>query len=162
VEARLAAAGSLRELMHAARALVDQAAASGTDWRDIVNAIREQAPVIWQGLDERQRRQVLRHVRPYWDVHRHRLPPNTFEKLEVLRGSGRLQVHAGRILAAVPDEARLRVTWLPRGAAAPRQFTVDHVFNCTGPDHDLRRSQDPLFRAAIRDGLVVPDACGLG
>lgn len=159
---RLAAARPVRELLHVARLLAREFDARGADWRGIVNAIREQAPEIWHSLDAKQRGQFLRHVRPYWDVHRHRLPPNTAERFDVLRRSGQLHVHAGRILHACPDDSRLQVTWLPRGAREPRQLTVDWVVNCTGPDYDLRRSRDPLFRSAIRDGLVVPDAFGLG
>ena len=29
---------------------------------------------MWQRLPAREKRRFLRHVRPYWDVHRHRLP----------------------------------------------------------------------------------------
>jgi uncharacterized NAD(P)/FAD-binding protein YdhS len=158
----LARAGSIRGLLRAARDLARNTEASGSDWREVVNAIRELAPEIWRGLDESQRRRFLRHVRPYWDVHRHRLPPSTYQRLAELRQSGRLKVHAGRIVEARPWGDHLRVVWRPRGTEQLAHLRVDWMLNCTGPDYDLRRTQDPLFRSAIRAGLVVPDYCGLG
>lgn len=158
----LAQARTPRAMLRAARQLAQQAEAAGGDWRSIVNEIREEAPALWRRLDRRGREQFLRHLRPYWDIHRHRLPGTTSDRLSVMRGAGLLHVHAGRILDARPDDGRLQVTWLPRGAEAPRTLTVDWIVNCTGPDYDLRRSQDPMIRVAIRDGLVVPDDSGLG
>src|SRR5690606_24638592 len=99
----------------------------------------------------------LRHLRPYWDVHRHRLPPSTAARLRELRQAGRLHVHAGRIVEARPDGEKLRVVWRPRGQGTLEHLRVDWMLNCTGPDYDLRRTAEPLFRSAIRAGLAVPD-----
>jgi uncharacterized NAD(P)/FAD-binding protein YdhS len=41
-------------------------------------------------------------------------------------------------------------------------FTVDRIINTTGPDFDIRRLPDPLWRALLSRELVVPDALGLG
>lgn len=159
---RLATARSVRAMLRVARSSALATDASGGDWRCVVNAIREHAPAIWQALDDTERRRFLRHLRPYWDAHRHRLPPGTFERLRALRGSGHLQVHAGRILEAQPDDGRLRVTWRPRGELASKRLTVDWIVNCTGPDYNLHHSPQPLFRSAIEAGLLVPDDSGLG
>jgi uncharacterized NAD(P)/FAD-binding protein YdhS len=42
------------------------------------------------------------------------------------------------------------------------ELLVDRVVNCTGPDFDLRRLNDPLWRQLREDGLAVPDELGLG
>jgi uncharacterized NAD(P)/FAD-binding protein YdhS len=39
---------------------------------------------------------------------------------------------------------------------------VDRVVNCTGPDYNVRRSQDPLMRSLLAQGLAVPDPHNLG
>ena len=158
----LSRATTVRDLVRVARELARNAEATGSDWRDVVNAIRELAPDIWHRLDDAQRQRFLRHVRPYWDVHRHRLPPDTAQRLAELRRSGWLQVHAGRIVEARPWGDHIRVVWRPRGTEQLAHLRVDWMLNCTGPNYDLRRTQDPLFRSAIRGGLVVPDNFGLG
>lgn len=161
-QAILAGERSVRSLLRMARALARDAEAANADWRDVVNAIRERAPELWRHFDVTERRRFLRHVRAYWDVHRHRLPPATSQRINTLRGVGRLFVHAGRILEVQPQGERLRVTWRPRGEKQAKVLVVDWILNCTGPDYDLRRSPDALFQQAVQSGIVVPDACGLG
>lgn len=160
--AALADAHTVRQLLRAARTLARDAERVGADWRDLVTTIREHAPAIWRRLDADERARFLRHLRPYWDVHRHRLPPTTFQRLSLLREQGRLRVHAGRILDAQPVDGRLAVTWRARGEARPQRLTVDWIVNCTGPDYDLRRTANTLFLSLGRAGLAVPDEFGLG
>jgi uncharacterized NAD(P)/FAD-binding protein YdhS len=40
---------------------------------------------------------VNRHIRPYWEVHRHRLAPEIDAHVASLLRSGQMQIHAGRI-----------------------------------------------------------------
>ena len=46
-----------------------------------------------------QRRQFMRHVRWLWEASRHRTAPASYEAVEALRETGRLQVHAARVLS---------------------------------------------------------------
>jgi uncharacterized NAD(P)/FAD-binding protein YdhS len=105
---------------------------------------------------------MLRHIRPYWDVHRHRLPKETLAKLTQHRERQRLYVEAGRLLKFENADGQVRVTWRPRGAEETRTLLVDKVVNCTGPDHNVRRSGDPLMQSLVAQGLVTPDAHQLG
>jgi uncharacterized NAD(P)/FAD-binding protein YdhS len=59
----------------------------------------------------------VRHLRARWEVHRHRLPPQLWQRVEALRNQQRLQVHAGRILRLRVLGEQIQVTWRPRGAA---------------------------------------------
>src|SRR5690606_5980181 len=77
VRGRLAGARTPRALLRLARELAQEHEAAGGDWRSVVNGIREHAPALWHGFDGADRRQFLRHLRAYWDVHRHRLPSST-------------------------------------------------------------------------------------
>ena len=108
------------------------------------------------------RARFLRHVRPYWDVHRHRLPEAALTRITHLMHTGRLHVHAGRLEALEPHTDGVRVQWRPRGQDTRRHVVVDRVVNCTGPDYNLKRARDPLLQNLVRDGLVVPDPLGLG
>jgi uncharacterized NAD(P)/FAD-binding protein YdhS len=158
----LAAATSLRGLTSSVRLLASEAERLGGDWREAVTFVRHMAPTIWQRLTERDRVRFLRHVRAYWDVHRHRLPPEILARIEGLRGRERLHVHAGRIERMRADGEGIAVTWRPRGSNEPQSATFDRVVNCTGPDYAIARSSSPLWRNLLQCGLCVPDALGLG
>jgi uncharacterized NAD(P)/FAD-binding protein YdhS len=45
-------------------------------------------------------RRALRHARPWWDVHRHRLAPPVARRIAEMEQAGRLRFVAGRIVGA--------------------------------------------------------------
>ena len=157
-----AAAFSARTLLRNVRELAEETEQRGGDWRETVTFIRNIAPALWQRLPVREKRRMLRHIRPYWDVHRHRLPGETLDRINALRRKQKLHVHAGRLgsFEAVGD--KVRVTWQPRGAGETRVLDVDRVVNCTGPDYNVRRSRDPLMRSLLSQGLAIADPLNLG
>jgi uncharacterized NAD(P)/FAD-binding protein YdhS len=158
----LSSALSIRRLLAMSRALSEQVEKMGGDWREVVTFIRHLAPDLWRRLPEGERRRFLRHVQSYWDVHRHRVPPNMAARIDHMRRSGRLNVHAGRIHELVPEGDELRVMWRRRGSSETESFAVNAVINATGPDYALRRSADPLVRSLRSAGLVSEDGLNLG
>jgi uncharacterized NAD(P)/FAD-binding protein YdhS len=153
---------SLRRLVRGARALAEDVELRGGDWREVIAAVRAVAPLLWQRLAADDRKRFLRHVHSYWDVHRHRLPPCSWSALNELRRSGHLVVHAGRVLDLESVGRQVRVTWRARGTSAATTILVDRVVNCTGPQYDVRHTRDRLLRSLIAQGMVVPDAFGVG
>jgi uncharacterized NAD(P)/FAD-binding protein YdhS len=160
--ALLAAAPSASRLLRVVRELGIDAERAGGDWREAITHVRRMAPVLWQRMPASERSRFLRHARAYWDVHRHRLPAETLARIDELRTTGQLEIVAARLDTLEPEGERLRVTLRARGGHAQRQIVVDRVLNCTGPDYDLRRLEDPLWRQLRSDGLAVPDELGLG
>ncbi len=158
----LSNAVSIRRVLAMSRALSVRVEQMGGDWREVVTFIRHLAPDLWQRLPEPERRRFLRHVQSYWDVHRHRVPPSMAARIDHMRRSGRLKVHAGRIRELVPEGDELRVMWRRRGSGENESFAVNAVINATGPDYALRRSADPLVRSLRAAGLVSEDPLNLG
>jgi uncharacterized NAD(P)/FAD-binding protein YdhS len=157
-----AAAASVRLLFHQVRQICREAEQSGGDWREAITCVRTLAPRLWSKLPVHERKRFLRHARAYWDIHRHRLAPSTCAAINVLRETGRLTVHAGKILQMVPAGDKVCVSWRPRGRSDTEELLVDRVVNCTGPDHQCRSSRDPLIRHLIANGLIQPDVLGIG
>ncbi len=114
-----------REGLPLVRRLLREAAAEGADWRAVIDRFRPVTQEIWAGWSEREQPRFLRHLRPYWDVHRHRLPPNTAATLQAELAAGTLQIQAGRVLDMAVGErdtasgARHRILASP-GAASPK------------------------------------------
>jgi uncharacterized NAD(P)/FAD-binding protein YdhS len=157
-----AASVSIRQLFHLVRQISRDTERRGGDWREAVTFVRSVAPGLWSRLPTGERKRFLRHVRPYWDIHRHRLPPSTRAAVDEFRTARRLIVHAGRIVRLEPEGDQVRVVWKPRGQKDCAVLVVDRVINCTGPDYRCKSSRDPLVQDLIANGLIQPDALGLG
>jgi len=131
-------------------------------WRAAVDSLRPHSHRLWQSLDLDEQRRFLRHARPWWDVHRHRIAPEVAATIHRLIGEGRLQVMAGRVVSAKDAGSGLEVEVRPRGAQTSRQMTFDYAFNCTGPLHSIERTRDPLLRSLLDGGQASPDQLGMG
>ncbi|MBL8958934.1 MAG: FAD/NAD(P)-binding protein [Gemmatimonadetes bacterium] len=150
------------DYLRAVRRHVRTLAAAGVDWREVVASLRPVTPRLWEALPMRERARFLRHLRPYWDVHRHRVAPELWHRFDALRTSGHLQVQPARLLSLVAQPGGLEATIRPRRAATAERRVFSRVINCTGPEGDVRALRDPLLANLIADGLVRPDALGLG
>jgi uncharacterized NAD(P)/FAD-binding protein YdhS len=117
---------------------------------------------LWQSLDGEQQRRFLRHARPWWDVHRHRIAPEVARKVHDMIAEGRLEIVAGRITSARETDDGLEVDFRRRGAGAPQSGRFGYAFNCTGPLHAISRTKDPLLRSLLDAGQVRPDHLGIG
>ena len=131
-------------------------------WRAAVDSLRPVTQTLWGGWSVKARAQFLRHARPYWDVHRHRLAPDIAARLDALIATGRLTLKAGRIRNLQAAGDRVICRWTPRGGRSVREQSFARVINCTGPATDLASLDDPLL-VRLRDrGLIRADALGLG
>lgn len=147
----------LRAIRHAARR-------AGPDaWHGVIDGLRPFTVDLWQALSPEDRQRFLRHLRRWWDVHRHRMASAVAERLDAARAGGQLEVHAGwlRELAARPD-GRAQALYLSRGNGRPEQVSAARVINCAGPGADYARVRHPLVRSLLGDGLVRPDPLRLG
>jgi len=131
-------------------------------WRAAIDSLRPHSQALWQGLDAGAQRRFLRHARPWWDVHRHRIAPEVARTLAHLIGEGRLEIVAGRIISARENDEALEVDYRRRGSRQPQALEAAFAFNCTGPLHSITRTRDPLLRSLFDTGQVRADHLGIG
>jgi uncharacterized NAD(P)/FAD-binding protein YdhS len=148
--------------LRAVRGHVLALARDGVDWRDVLVALRPLTPMLWQRLDDRERGRFLRHLRPYWEVHRHRAAPRPAALLDRMRKDGELQVIAGRLVALDATDDAIHVRLRRRGATATETLAAGAVVNCTGPCTDVRNLDEPLMNALRWHRLIRADRHGLG
>jgi len=153
---------NIRGLMHLVRAQVQAAAAKGVDWRAVINALRPAAQDIWKSLPHEERARFLRHARPYWEAHRHRIAFEIHNIISRLISQGRLVIHAGRITEYSEVDDRAVVVFRNRKNGALQQLQVDRVINCTGSETDCRRIDDSLLTSLFLQGEARPDPLFLG
>ncbi|MFN3944794.1 MAG: FAD/NAD(P)-binding protein [Allosphingosinicella sp.] len=134
-------------------------AAEGIGWRAAVDQLRPVTQRLWAEAPLEERRRFLRHLRPWWDVHRHRIAPSIAARIAEMEAAGRLRFAAGRIVAAAADGS---VEWRPRGAASSERLRAARIVNCTGPEPNIARAGDPLLDALIASGRIRPDPLRIG
>ncbi|GAB0117652.1 FAD/NAD(P)-binding protein [Acidisoma sp. 7E03] len=146
----------LRHRAHAART-------AGGSWHAVIDELRPLTTDIWQAMSVEDRRRFLRHLRPWWDTHRHRLAGPVAARIAEARHRGQLSIRAGRIRDfVIRPGGHVDVVFRPRFREELERLTVGRVVNCAGPESDFARIRDPLVRRLLDRGLVRPDALGLG
>ena len=136
--------------------------AASVGWRAAIDSLRPHSHALWQSMDVPRQRRFLRHGRPWWDVHRHRIAPEVGGTVARMVADGRLEIVAGRIEAAANHANGIEVTYRRRGAARAQSETFAYAFNCTGPLHSMTHTRDPLLRSLLDAGVVRPDRLGIG
>jgi uncharacterized NAD(P)/FAD-binding protein YdhS len=131
-------------------------------WRAAIDSLRPHSHSLWQSLDGDQQRRFLRHGRPWWDVHRHRIAPEVADTIVRLVAEGRLEFVAGRIVSARDGESGLNIEFRRRGSDTAQMERFAYAFNCTGPLHSMARTKDPLLRSLLDGGEITPDQLGIG
>ncbi len=144
------------------RGEIRRAKVSGIDWRPVLDSIRPYSQAIWQGLSWVERARFMRHVRPFWEAHRHRLAPPVAAQVEELRLAGRLKFYAGRLSHLVENQGAVEAKFRPRGTTEARTLRVVKVINCTGPRSDYSKYQHPLLVNLLARGLIDHDPLALG
>ena len=114
----------------------------------------------WRRLSVPDQRLFLRHVARYWEVHRHRVPPATAQRIDQLRSAGRLSVLRGRVIAVADEPAGLCVG-IEQGAQVT-EIAAGWLINATGPAADVTATTDPPLRSLLDSGLARPDSLRLG
>ncbi len=135
----------------------------GGDWHPVIDALRPFTTDVWQAMSVDDRRRFLRHIRPWWDIHRHRIAPAVADRIAQARASGQLVVRAGRMRSFAVEDGVVRLAYRARGREERlERLEVARVVNCAGPGADYDRIGHPLARALLRRGVVRPDPLRLG
>lgn len=150
---------SLRRLLRCIRAEVREAAQHKVGWRPVIDSLRPVTAELWRGLPSTERSRFLRHVRPYWDVHRHRAAPPAADSLDALLTGGTLQILRGRIRDIKINGSGARVTVHDRQAGV-RTLDLQRVIYATGVGSVP--SGDGLIAHLVADGIARPDAHEMG
>lgn len=153
---------TVRELLHRVRSEVRTAAAQGYDWRAVIDALRPITQQLWQQLPHLEQQRFLRHVKSYWEAHRHRIAPEINTVLQEMLNSGQLVISAGRIREYQSTTDGVSVTVCDRDTKTNTILNVSCVINCTGVEVDYRRSAQPLIASLSAQGLIRPNQLGLG
>jgi uncharacterized NAD(P)/FAD-binding protein YdhS len=139
-----------------------RATAQGSGWQPVIDELRPFMVDVWQTMKLPDRQRFLRHLRPWWDVHRHRMAGPVADRIEAAQASGQLRIMVGRVRDYAIEGQQVDVVYRPRRQECLATVRVARVMNCAGPGADFDRISDPLIRSLLRDGVVRPDPLRLG
>lgn len=154
---------SPRQLVRALRQHCELAIQRGIDWQAPLDTVRANIGRLWNQASDAQRRQFVRHVRPWWESHHHRSPPLSAALLAQLIEEGRVSIHAASLQAfeTLPS-GQLQIRVRRRGETQPTVIIGDALINSTGIEYDWRRVDRPLPRQLLARGLIQPGPLALG
>ena len=153
---------TVRQALRLIRAEIRLAASRGGDWRAVIDAVRPHTQEIWSAFSPQERARFMRHLRPFWDAHRHRISPETAATIRRLEASGRVKFSAGRLVTLLDTPTDAVAVFRPRGADRLVTLHVAKVINCTGPRTDYSKYQHPLLINLLARGLIDHDPLALG
>ena len=154
---------TVRALLRALRHDICTHTNTGGTWDHSFDHLRDMAGQIWPTLAVSEKRRFFRQLRPWYDVHRFRVPPQNSASVDSAELRGQVRFRAATIasVSCVDADATLCVTLRPRGAASTAVYEYDRIINCTGVDaaplHEV-----PLYAALLARGVVRSDASGSG
>ncbi|MBV6749151.1 FAD/NAD(P)-binding protein [Pseudomonas chlororaphis] len=162
----LAADHSIRsplQLLREVRRQCTFALETGIDWQAPLDTVRAHIGRLWSQASDVQRRQFVRHVRPWWESHHHRSPPLSAELVERLYKEGRLTIEAASLKGLdEPRDGQVSIFIRPRGEAQTRTVTGAALINSTGIEYDWRRVDRPLPQQLLARRLIRPGPLALG
>lgn len=153
---------TIRSLVRRIRQKIKTAETEGDHWQSIINSLRPHIQLIWQSLAIAEKQRFLRHVKPYWESHRHRVHSAIAQQIEQKVAVGQVHLLAGRIQAYNEDIEGVNVLIRERCSNHINNLRVGAVINCTGSECNYRRLQYPLIENLLSSGLIKPDPLNLG
>ena len=153
---------SMRAMLRLLRREIKNATVEGVDWRAIIDALRPHTQRCWKSLNIEERRRFMRHVRPFWESHRHRVAPQVLAIKDAMLQQGQVVSYAGRIASITELPNRLQVRLVERGRKDESELQVAFVLNCTGPECNYYKLKEPLVVNMLARGLIHPDPLFLG
>ena len=150
------------QLLRAVRRECQKALAQGIDWQAPLDTVRAHIGRLWSQASEREKRQFVRHVRPWWESHHHRSPPLSAQLLARLHQQGRLRIRAASFKGLMTSQEGVAIAVRYRGEDVITQVWGAALINSSGIEYDWRRVARPLPQQLLKRGLVQPGPLALG
>jgi uncharacterized NAD(P)/FAD-binding protein YdhS len=151
-----------RQLVRELRRHCRDAIAQAVDWQAPLDTVRAHIGRLWSQATDGQRRQFVRHVRPWWESHHHRSPPLSAQLVARLHGEGRLRIQAASFKGLELASGGVSIRIRRRGEAQTVVVSGAALINSSGIEYDWRRVARPLPQQLLARGLVRPGPLALG
>lgn len=132
----------------------------GLDWRDLIDRVRNQVPQLWKALNAASKKSFIRHLKPYWEIHRHRAPKQVLDVVDQAMREGRFTLLKGKIHEVTTDSNCLIIKL--NNSNGTYDIRANYLLNSSGLQHNISLTSDPLLRNLLERGYMIPDSNKLG
>lgn len=153
---------SALDLLRKIRTTIREVDALDLPWQAVIDQVRAQASAFWPKLPETERRKIVQHLRPYWDVHRFRIAPQVQRVIARRRSEGTFTSRAASVAAAEANADHILLQLRTRGKRALEEHRTDYVIVTTGPAHSRAVEVEPHLNSLASAGWIRADGLGLG
>lgn len=150
------------ELLGEIRRTIERGQAFGVPWQAVIDAVRAQAGIFWPTMPIEERGRLVRHLRPFWDVHRFRIAPQIASILSRRKSEGTFSVRAGTIKGAEAHNGHIELDVLARRTSSLVRHQADYVVITTGPAHGSIIETESHLSTLGQSGWIQPDRLRLG
>jgi uncharacterized NAD(P)/FAD-binding protein YdhS/predicted metal-dependent enzyme (double-stranded beta helix superfamily) len=160
----LAAPGGVRvkALFQGLRRKAAEVLAAGGNWRSVVDGLRPHTALLWRSMPRSERQKFFARLRPFWEVHRHRMALGVADRFGALHDQGLVRIVAGRVASVQAEEAGVRLYVREWGDERLREMHAGWVINCTGPAAANSAESNPAIGSLLVHGWVRQDELALG
>jgi uncharacterized NAD(P)/FAD-binding protein YdhS/D-alanyl-D-alanine dipeptidase len=125
-------------------------------WHTVLADTSPLLPLIWENLDEKDKKTFYSHYYKWWRIYRVSMPLQNAKKVLQLLESGRLSVI--RNLRSVKYDNNDKTFAISHGQ--DDSLRVAYLINATGTGFDVVKSQSKLMQNLIRNDLLSPHPMG--
>lgn len=153
---------SVTSLIKYIKSEVKLAAAKNIGWQSVIDAIRPYLPQWWNSLSLNDRIRLMEHMKPYWEIHRHRIPASTYAYLQNEIKSGGVAIYGGKIKSLAANQNGIAAAIQLRKTSENISFDVQYLINCIGPLTNLKKSKHRLWQNLFEGEMADTDYFDLG
>jgi uncharacterized NAD(P)/FAD-binding protein YdhS len=132
----------------------------GLDWRDLIDRVRSQVPQLWKALNAVSKIRFIRHLKPYWEIHRHRAPEQVLDTVKQEMQKGRFNLLRGKIREVTTNGKALTIHLV--NSTGIKSIEANYLLNSSGLQHNISLSSNPLLKKLVERGYMIPDSNKLG
>jgi len=119
------------------------------DLRHLIDSIRVKTKTLWHNLDEKNKRNFLKKILPYWNIFRHRVLNSSLEIVSEMIKNNRLEIVKSSVKSITKKGDKFMIN------AGKKSFECHYVVNCLGFDYNIRNY--PLIESMTRKNLLQKD-----
>lgn len=131
------------------------------NWRAVIDSLRPITQDIWLQWNHDDRVKFMRHLKSFWEVHRHRIAPQVNSTLQAMLSSGQVQVLNAKLSTITQDTDGFKLALRQKQNKSSIFIDSEYIINSTGPNY-LSLYDTKLFQSLIEQNLITWDPLKLG